>query len=185
MSSPPSSEGDPPDGGKKNSSSKNDAVAANAEAAGGDDEMEDIKQFVIRSSQNLKSDSSEAGDVEEALRPSPSSSTSTQFKVEVKKEEEVRDERERGLPPPLPQPKMYVMPKTTAAMAAEKSPASSSTLSGQLPPPATRQITIRAPTVQKAGIGPKIHLQQNIQVSCKMLYFKWTTRRQEKLLTIR
>ena len=165
MSSPPSSEGDPPDGGES-SSSKNEAAAAAAEATAaaaagaGDDEMEDIKQFVIRSSQNLKSDSPE-GEVEGDAKPSPSP-TSKQLKEEVKKEEELRDEKERGLPPPLPQPKMYVMPKTTAATAAEKSPAS--TLSGQLPPPATRQITIRAPTVQKAGIGPKIHLQQNIQV---------------------
>ena len=168
MSSPPSSEGDPPDGGES-SSSKNEAVSASgaaATAASGDDEMEDIKQFVIRSSQNLKSDSPkgevEAGDA----KPSPSSSsTSKQSKEEEakKEEEQLRDEKERGLPPPLPQPKMYVMPKTTAATAAaEKSPAP--TLSGQLPPPATRQITIRAPTVQKAGIGPKIHLQQNIQV---------------------
>ena len=153
MSSPPSSEGDPPDGGK-NSSSNNDTSA-------GDDEMEDIKQFVIRSTQNLKSDSP-GGEVEEAAKPS-SSSTSKLLKEEVKREEgEVMDEKERGLPPPLPQPKLYVMPKTTASAAAEKSPAS--TLSGQLPPPATRQITIRAPTVQKAGIGPRIHLQQNIQV---------------------
>ena len=158
MSSPPSSEGDPPDGGKSNSSVKNEAAAAC------EDEMEDIKQFVIRSGQPLKSDP--ATEVEN-LSLQPSTNSKPLLKEEVKREEELRDDKERGLPPPLPQPKLYVMPKTTAsvaAAAAEKSPAAP-TLSGQLlPPPATRQITIRAPTVQKAGIGPKIHLQQNIQV---------------------
>ena len=161
MSSPPSSEGDPPDGGKSNSSVKNEAAASSA--AAGEDEMEDIKQFVIRSGQPLKSDP--ATEVEK-LSLQPSSNSKPLLKEEVKREEELRDEKERGLPPPLPQPKMYVMPKTAASVAAgaEKSPAAP-TLSGQLlPPPATRQITIRAPTVQKAGIGPKIHLQQNIQV---------------------
>ena len=155
MSSPPSSEGDPPDGGKSNSSVKNEAAAAC------EDEMEDIKQFVIRSGQPLKSDP--ATEVEK-LPLQPTTNSKPLLKEEVKREEDLRDDKERGLPPPLPQPKLYVMPKTTASAAgAEKSPAS--TLSGQLlPPPATRQITIRAPTVQKAGIGPKIHLQQNIQV---------------------
>ena len=150
MSSPPSSEGDPPDGGKS-SPSKDE----------GDNEMEDIKQFVIRSSQeHLKSDSPEGEAEGDAKQASPAAA-SKPLKEEMKVEE-MADEKERGLPPPLPQPKLYVMPKTTASAAAEKSPAS--TLSGQLPPPATRQITIRAPTVQKAGIGPRIHLQQNIQV---------------------
>ena len=161
MSSPPSTEGDPPDGGKSNSSVENEAAATSA--AVGEDEMEDIKQFVIRSGQPLKSDP--ATEVDSKAPMQPSTNSKPLLKEEVKREEELQDDKERGLPPPLPQPKLYVMPKTTASVAAVEKSIAASTLSGQLlPPPATRQITIRAPTVQKAGIGPKIHLQQNIQV---------------------
>ena len=160
MSSPPSSEGDPPDGGKSNSSVKNEAAATSA-AAVGEDEMEDIKQFVIRSGQPLQSDPATEVHSKAPMQPS----TNSKPMKEELKHEELQDEKERGLPPPLPQPKLYVMPKTTASVAAVEKSIAASTLSGQLlPPPATRQITIRAPTVQKAGIGPKIHLQQNIQV---------------------
>ena len=161
MSSPPSSEGDPPDGGKSNSSVKNEAATSSSTV--GEDEMEDIKQFVIRSGQPLKSD--HATEVDSKAPMQPSTNSKPLLKEEVKREEELQDDKERGLPPPLPQPKLYVMPKTTASVAAVEKSLAASSLSGQLlPSPATRQITIRAPTVQKAGIGPKIHLQQNIQV---------------------
>ena len=152
MSSPPSSEGDPPDDGKSSPTPKNEAAAA---AGGGEDEMEDIKQFVIRSSQSLKKNDPEDEEADAKLPSKPA-------KEEVKDE---KDDKERGLPPPLPQPKLYVMPKTTATAAAAEKSLAATPSSGQLPPPATKQITIRAPTVQKAVIGPKIQLQQNIQVT--------------------